>query len=276
MTITGLVAQPPASHKRAVSDDLFDLDLRARRRDRAFRCGPELFLHERAFDDICERISFVNRRFRSALLLGCPDPAWVGRLGAFADIVEAADPGPLFAAAAGGSWMVEDRFSPPPAQYDLCVTIGCLDTVNDLPGTLLRLRYGLGDDALLIGAVAGGDSAPMLRAAMREADAVIGVASPHVHPRLEPAALAGLLTAAGYVAPVVDIDRMSTSFPSLNSLVRDLRRMGATNILTARSRRGLSRIALAAARRSFDLGGNIERFELLHFAAWTPPVPQHG
>src|SRR5262249_18646983 len=44
-----LVARNSASHKRPVPD-LFDMELRALRRDRAFRRGAELFLYERAFD----------------------------------------------------------------------------------------------------------------------------------------------------------------------------------------------------------------------------------
>jgi hypothetical protein len=51
--------------------------------------------------------------------------------------------------------------------------------------------------------------------------------------------------------------------------------MAATNILSARSRKPLTRSAVAAAARQFASqaqdGRVTERFELLHFAAWTPP-----
>jgi hypothetical protein len=50
--------------------------------------------------------------------------------------------------------------------------------------------------------------------------------------------------------------------------------MAATNILNARSRRPLTRGAVNAAEEAFMAevadGRVIERFELLHFAAWTP------
>jgi hypothetical protein len=36
--------------------ELFDMRLRSMRRDRAARTGPELFLHERAFADVLERL----------------------------------------------------------------------------------------------------------------------------------------------------------------------------------------------------------------------------
>jgi hypothetical protein len=109
---------------------------------------------------------------------------------------------------------------------------------------------------------------------MRAADELTGAATPHVHPRVEPAGLAGLLSDAGFSMPVVDVDRVSVSYQSLWDLVRDLRSMGATNLLTARSRTPLSRAAAEAAVEQFasqaENGRVVERFELLHFAAWTP------
>ncbi|MEO5972974.1 MAG: SAM-dependent methyltransferase [Sphingomicrobium sp.] len=255
---------------------LFDPQLRAMRRDRAARCGVEPFVHERAFADICDRLSMVRRRFRSALLIGCPDPAWPARLLELVDAVAVLDPGPLFARAAGGEEVIEEQLSLAPGTYDLCVTIGCLDTVNDLPGALLRIVAGMSEDGLLIGAMAGGDTLPRLRAAMRAADAVAGAAVPHVHPRIAPGALAGLLAAAGFAMPVVDIDRVAVSYPSLDALVGDLRRMAATNVLAARSKSPLSRQALDAARNAFGAESEPELFELLHFAAWTPSSQTHG
>ncbi|WP_310467952.1 SAM-dependent methyltransferase [Sphingomonas sp.] len=254
---------------------LFDPVLRAMRRDRAARAGVELFVLERAFADICDRLAPIRRRFRSALLIGCPDPAWPARLKELADHVDVLDPGPAFARAAGGELADEEQLALTPGAYDLCVTVGCLDTVNDLPAALLRLALGLGADSLLIGAMAGGDTLPRLRAAMRAADAVTGAAAPHVHPRIEPGALAGLLSAAGFAMPVVDVDRIPVSYRSLDALVADLRRMAATNLLAARPRNPLSRPALAAARKEFA-ADQPERFELLHFAAWTPPAAGHG
>jgi NADH dehydrogenase [ubiquinone] 1 alpha subcomplex assembly factor 5 len=60
--------------------DLFDMKLRALRRDRAARLGPELFLLDQLFDDCLERLALVPRRFELALLLGCPDANWPDRL----------------------------------------------------------------------------------------------------------------------------------------------------------------------------------------------------
>lgn len=252
---------------------MFDSRLRGLRRDRAFRLGPELFLHERAFADILDRLSLVQRRFERALLVACPDPGWSKRLESAADAVEVIEPGPLFAKAAGGTCADEDKMQIETCSFDLCVAVGTLDSVNDLPSALRTVGQALRPDSLFIGAFAGGDSLPQLRAAMRAADQEMGAASPHVHPRIDGPTLAALLSASGFVMPVVDVDKVEVAYSSLRDLVRDLRAMGATNVLEARSTTPLTRPAALAAADHFARSGQggriLERFELLHFAAWT-------
>lgn len=253
--------------------ELFDMHARALRRDRAARLGPELFLHERAFVDCLERIALHQRRFERALLIGCPDPAWPARLGAFASNVEVRDPGPMFAASAGGGILVEDAWEPTESAYDLLLAVGTLDTVNDLRLALRLFRYAMRSDALFIGVMSGGDTLPQLRSSMRAADAAAGIAAPHIHPRIEASALAPLLADAGFANSVVDVERIAASYRSFERLISDLRAMAATNFLTARPR-FLGREALAAAITAFAAAGNgertIETFEILHLAAWTP------
>ena len=148
---------------------------------------------------------------------------------------------------------------------------GTLDTVNDLPLAFRLIRFATREDGLFIGAMAGGDTLPQLRAAMRAADSVSGIAAPHVHPRVDPSTLSPLLADAGFVRPVVDVDRLQASYPSLGRLVADLRAMAASNILSARAP-PLNRLQADAAQRAFAGadGRATETFELLHFAAWTP------
>ena len=123
--------------------ELFDMSARALRRDRAVRKGPELFLHDRAFEDCLERIALMQRPFERALLIGCPDARWPERLEAFAGEVDVRDPGPLFATRANGETLVEDCWLPPEASYALVVAIGTLDTVNDLPLALRLIGHAM-------------------------------------------------------------------------------------------------------------------------------------
>ena len=248
---------------------LFDIRVRAQRRDRAARIGAELFLHERAFADILERLGMIGKRFESALLAGCPDPAWPRQLGAIAEHVEVIDPGPLFAQAAAGSVTIEDRIAARPGGFDLIVSVGTLDTIDDLPGALRALAASLRPGGVLVGALSGGDTLPMLRAAMRSADQLSGEARAHVHPRIAASALVQLLSDIGLASPVVDVERVRVSYPSLARLVGDLRAMGATNVLCERPRKPMSRAEYAAACAAFreagDSGGTVETFEILHF-----------
>lgn len=258
--------------------ELFDLQLRAMRRDRAARQGVEPFLYRHAFEDCLERLALMGRRFDQALLLGCLDPAAAHRLAERVGRLGVRDPSALLAQAAGGAQLTEEDWQLEPASYDLIVTLGTLDTVNALPLVLRSLCLALKTDSLLLGVMSGGETLPRLRAALRAADAVEGLSQPHVHPRIAAAALAPLLSEAGFVRPVVDIDRVQVGYPALGRLIGDLRAMGATNVLTERPRRGLTRKALAAASADFAKAGNGQRtaemFELLHFAAWTPEKPR--
>ena len=259
------------------------MKLRAQRRDRAARIGPELFLLDRVFEDCLDRLTLVRRQFDRALLIGCPNSAWPDRLRELVENVEAADPGAAFAGSARGAQLIEDEWAPLESAFDLVVAIGTLDTVNDLQRALRSIHHSLQPDGLLIGAMSGGDTLPQLRSAMRAADHVGDGAAAHIHPRIEASALAPLLGAAGFAMPVVDVDKVQVAYSSLDRLVADLRAMGGTNILAARSRRPLSRASRAAAVQSFSAAGDGHRttevFEILHFAAWKSATSQdarHG
>ncbi len=182
------------------------------------------------------------------------------------------EPGPLFASAARGDTIIEDAWEPAGQAYDLVLTVGTLDTVNDLPLALRLIRYAMRSDGLFLAAFSGGDTLPQLRAAMRAADAISGLAAPHVHPRIEASALAPLLGDAGFVDPVVDVDRVTVAYDSLGRLVTDLRQMGATNILRARPLfigRTARQVAIDTFRSAAADQRTVETFEILHFAAWT-------
>lgn len=243
--------------------DLFDMRLRAMRRDRAARLGPELFLFDRAFEDCVDRLAAMDRKFEHALI-SCPQSAWNDRLGAFAETVDCLPQS-----------IVEDAWHPPEAAYDLVLSVGALDTVDDLPLALRLLRFAMRPGALLLGAVSGGDTLPQLRSAMRAGDELAGAAAPRVHPRIEPSSLAPLLGDAGFIQPVVDVDRVKVGYRSFDHLLRDLRAMGSTNILTRRGppmTRRQRQAAVDAFAAAAENGRTVETFEILHFAAWTPSV----
>ncbi len=257
--------------------DLFNRRLRALRRDRAARQGTEMFLLDRALDECLDRISGISRRFETALLIGSPSPNWPRRLAQFVGRVEVVDPGACFASKANGRLVEEDRHNFGVARFDLCLAVGTFDTVNDLPLALRNLRRALRPDTPLIGALAGGNSLPALRAALIAADRGSGRAVARTHPRIEPASLAGLLNAAGFSMPVVDVDRVRLRYRDLDDLVRDLRAMASTGQL-ADHPPPLSKDGLDRARQAFAAAGDgqftEEQVDLIHFIAWSPQAWQ--
>ncbi|MEO7813955.1 MAG: SAM-dependent methyltransferase [Sphingomicrobium sp.] len=243
-----------------MSAPIFDDHLRQLRRARAERRGGERFLHARAFDDCLDRLVDIRREFSNALIVGTANDGWIETLsaalpGATVDVVPA-----------------DQLLKLEPGSFDLCLSIGELETDNDLAAAALALRCLLVPGELLLGAIAGGNSLPRLRGAMLAADRLAGGAASHVHPSIDGPSLSALLTSAGFTDPVVDVDRVDVSYPGLDRLVADLRNMGCTNVLAQRSRQSLSKKQRDIARSTFLAGGEraIERFELHHFTAWAP------
>jgi len=273
-----MTVERSGSNAGAMSQDSpFDRRLRRLRRDRAAaRFGEADYLHRLAADELIERLECVKRDFRRALDLGCAGGYLTRRLRERGLEVTACDSGGAFARAAGGVQGDEDRLPFADGAFDLVVSVGALDSVNDLPGALLLTRRALRPDGLFLAAFAGAGSLPRLRRAMLAADSVEGGAAPRVHPQIDVRAAGDLLTRAGFALPVVDSQPVDVRFPGLMNLVRDLRAMGSTNLLAARSRRPLGRHALAAAIADFDGGGDktTERFEILHLLGWSPSPDQ--
>lgn len=221
--------------------------------------GDSLFLHARAGDELAERLDLVARPFETALDLSL-DSGLAARLRARGLQVAEADEDGLPALAGGG--------------FDLVVSVGLLDSVNDLPGALALIRRALKPDGLFLAAFLGAGSLPRLRRAMRAAEAADGAdPSPRIHPQIDVRAAGDLLTRAGFALPVVDRDLIDVRYASLERLVADLRAMGGTNILARRSRRPVSRAGRAAAAADFG-AGTLEHFEILHLSGWAPAPDQ--
>lgn len=258
----------------------FDRALRRLRRDRAARSGGDAdYLHRLAADELLERLDLVKREFGDALDLGCGDAHLAGRLGERGLKITAADSGFAFAAGADGVQCDEDRLPFADGSFDLVVSVGALDGVNDLPGALTLVRRALRPDGLFLAAFAGAGTLPRLKDAMLVADAAEGGAAPRVHPQIDVRSAGDLLTRAGFALPVVDVQDVTVRYSGLPRLVADLRAMGATNVLASRSRKPLSRLGYAAAIAAFDSaadadGKTAERFEIVHLLGWAPAPSQ--
>ena len=139
------------------------------------------------------------------------------------------------------------------ASLDLAVSALSLHFVNDLPGTLIQIRRALKPDGLFLCALLGGDTLTELRQAFAQAESEIeGGISPHVAPFADLRDLGALLQRAGFALPVTDVDPLIVRYADAFSLMQDLRRMGATNVLRERRRKPMRRTTLFADGRDLS------------------------
>ena len=244
-------------------DGPFDRALRRLRRKRSAPHGATPhYLSRHMADELLDRLELVTRTFSTALVLA-PDADLGERLQRRGIDVTRSDAD-------------EDRLPFTEPRFDLILSSGSLDTVNDLPGALIQIRRALRPDGLLLAAFLGAGSLPRLRRAMRAAEAAEDrPPSPRIHPQIDVRAAGDLLTRAGFVLPVADCDGLNVRYRAFATLVADLRAIGATNILAARDQRPFGRLGLAAARADFeDEGGTTERFEIVNLLGWAPGPDQ--
>ncbi|MHA6720773.1 methyltransferase domain-containing protein [Sphingomonas sp. RS6] len=250
--------------------EIFDRRLRRKRRDRAAR-NYEGFLRDHMLDGIYERLDGVKRRFHDVLDLGSHDGAFE-LAGA---TITRMDAGAAFAAATGAIHADEDMHPFPEGSFDLVVSAGVLDTVNDVPGMLTLARRALKPDGLFLGAFLGAGSLSTLRACLIGAESARPVA--RFHPQIDVRAAGDLLARAGFAMPVADVESLQVRYTGLAGLIRDLRGMAATNLLpnTPPLRRDtLLGTAAAFVERADPDGRTPERFEIIFVTGWSPDPSQ--
>lgn len=260
---------------------IFDRQLRRLRRDRAQPDYAEhAFLRDAIVDGLLDRLSIVTRPFARALDLGCADGALTHALRARGIEVVACDAGARFAAAQGGIQADEDALPFDPASFDLIVSAGALDTVNDLPGALIQCRRALRPDGLFLAGFVGAGSLPKLRTAVSAADEAMGGAVPaRFHPAVDVRSSGDLLSRTGFVLTVADAEPLDVGYGSVFRLIEDLRGMAATSQLADQRPPWFGRARLAALADAFagqaDADGRVrEHFELVFMTGWAPGPDQ--
>lgn len=257
--------------------------LRARRR-RAQALGPATFLIDRVAGDLAERLSAVLRTFVLAVDLGTPTDAVCRALAASGKVVTVVAAGPDARNLPSGFPRVaadEEVLPFADASLDLVVSALSLQFVNDLPGALIQIRRALKPDGLFLAALAGGDTLTELREAFALAESEIeGGVSPRVAPFADLRDVGALLQRAGFALPVIDSERVVVRYDSVFALMDDLRRMGATNVLTERRRAPLRRATLTRmaeiyAQKFAAADGRVRAtFEIVWLSGWAPHESQ--
>lgn len=266
-------------------EQIFDAGLILERKRRAFAKADHgaAFLMDRAVDDLSERLATVERRFGKAAAIFCVTPGAAEMLRASSKVGEMirVEAEPVFLGRDAGKIATGDHLPLDPESIDLAVSLLALQEANDIPGALIQIRRALRPDGLFLGAFAGAGTLAELHESLLAAETeIFGGASPRVIPFTDVRDAGGLLQRAGFALPVTDVETITVRYDTMFGLIRDLRAMGATNALVARSRRpGTRRLFRRAAEiyaeRFADADGRVRAtFSFIWMSGWAPHASQ--
>lgn len=271
---------------------LFDRNQVRLHRDRA---APDYddyaFLKARESSQLVERLEDSTHRFERALDLGAHDGRGAEALLASGRVaaVEATDLSPRFVQhmrARGINARVLDEEAPDleTGHYDLVTSVLSLHWVNDLPGTLVRIREQLKPDGLFLGCLFGAGTLTELRTCLIEAESEIsGGAAARLSPLPGLQDMAALMQRAGFALPVADIDTVTVRYPDPFKLLSDIKGMGEQAAFMTQEgapRRPLSpsvlaRMAELYAENYSDPDGRLRAtFNVVWLSGWAPHTSQ--
>jgi len=259
------------AEQRAIPQ-IFDSHLRTLRISRAARRmskGGISFLLTRCLDDVAERMLDVNRRFETVYLIADFDirAELISRL--------PTDKQPKAFFFLGSNYNL-----PKQPKADLILCLLTLHNKDNPPDDIMHMAKHLKEDGMFIAACFGGDTLTELRQSLYKTDdEILGGTTPRIFPMITHSQAAPLLTRAGLNLPVVDMDRFDVKYSRLETLISDLRDIGATNILCNRSSQTLTRAYLARLKSNYqDMFGKTGKlkssFEILWLTGWAPHPSQ--
>ena len=259
---TALAIQPaPFYPSPMIPPELFNTTVQSAKRARATKEG--MFLQELSRDEILERLEAVNRSFtKIAIVTGFPE-IWNASVPEATIIPD------------------EDILDLEVGAYDLVIHSIALHHCNDPIGQVVQCGRGLRPDGLFLASCFGGQTLAELRAALSVAETDLrGGLSPRVSPMAEIRELGAVLQRAGLALPVVDSLKIPTSYRDLYHLMRDLRAMGETNVMTARVTSLTAKTLFERAQKIYaeefsDHNGRLNcTFELVFLSGWAPDASQ--
>ncbi len=240
-----------AAHRRAARFD--------RARKRCARAEAAAYILDDMIEDVIERVEFMRLPPGDAVIVG-------DLTGSLAPALENQS---ITARNISPASHDEERpWQAAPAHY--LISLGTLDTLNDLPGALLHYRNALSENGILIAQMLGAGSLPTLRQIMLAADGERPAA--RIHPQIDNRAATALLERAGFRRQVVDSHTLTVRFSSFERMVNDLRDQALTSVLVSQAPY-VGKPGLVRAKAAFDAlrdeeGRVTETFELLTLTGW--------
>ncbi len=153
------------------------------------------------------------------------------------------------------------------ASVDLVYSNLLLQWCDPLAQALAEVRRVLRPGGFFGFSTLGPDTLTELRAAWAAVDA-----GSHVSAFLDMHDVGDALAAAGFAEPVLDVDRLTLTYPDVIALVRDLKAIGAQNETAARARGLTGKAKWRAMQAAYEHQRRAERlpatYEVIYAAAW--------
>jgi malonyl-CoA O-methyltransferase len=150
---------------------------------------------------------------------------------------------------------------------DIIVSNLMLQWCDELDVPLAEIRRVLKPEGLLAFTTFGPDTLKELRAAWAAVDDYT-----HVNTFIDMHDVGDALGRAGLTEPVLDVERVTLSYPDVLALMRDLKTIGAHNVTSGRPRGLTGRARLRAVQAAYEEARTDERipatYEVIYAAAW--------
>ncbi len=258
---------------------IFDRQRVRAHRDRAARMAGDDFLKQEMANRACEKLSELNKSLPAALDLGAHNGTFArmaaGRFG-IKTLVQTDLSHGLLKHASGMRVVADEEYSPfAENSFDLCITLGSLHWVNDLPGALIQIRKCLKPGGVFIGILPGGETLKELRQSFEKAEMEISAGiSPRISPFVDAREAGSLLSRAGFTHPVIDTELLIIQYEHPLKLLKELQGMGEANALI-HSRKNLTPCSVMMAMVDYymqnfssDNGRINATIELVTMTAW--------
>ena len=158
---------------------------------------------------------------------------------------------------------------------DLVYSNAALQWSTDLAGTLADLARVLRPGGLLMFSTFGPDTLAELRAAWAQVDG-----HSHVSSFADMHDIGDLLLHARFADPVMDCERLTVTYETVDDLMGDLKLLGAHNVTVGRARGLTGRRRLDAMRTAYERfrrdGRLPATYEVVYGHAWAPLQRQDG
>lgn len=262
---------------------LFNQKLGIKRRD---RLSTDFIynhpLHKTLHNILLERLSFIQRTFERILIIGDFPASAISKIYTSQTLslfhmseIRSSDSSHIISLQGNNEFLPFKEKS-----LDLIISYFDLHKLNDIPGSLAQIRYALKEDGLFLGVLLGGDSLWQLRQACVQAeDKIRGGISPRVAPFVALQDAAHLLQRAGFSLPVADYEKFEWVYESPMSLLRDLKKLGLSNLLYEQHKGLMGKSLLKEIQNCYEYlysrsSQVICTYDVIFMSGWGPSEKQ--